>query len=238
MTGRLDGLFTPQKGHFSHFQPFRLTLSLPCLVYLSPFNTLPPLLSCSPLSRDADVQRRLRAWLLPELDCSAAENKAALNRPGAASALPEKCLTTKASRGVGCVRSGACRRIAYVQSDIGQVLSCLLFPMRDWLRTTELEGQSPQLPLCDISRLLWLLLVVTAHQGCLFHFRAKAADFFLSRGSRTEWVVSSGAIASTVIVQRCRWLQVSQEDDTWSERSISLRPWRAARWLDVFAVDT
>lgn len=60
MTGRLDGLFTPQKGHFSHRQPFRLTLSLPCLVYLSPFNS-PPLLSRSPLSRDADVQRRLRA---------------------------------------------------------------------------------------------------------------------------------------------------------------------------------
>lgn len=100
MTRRLVGLFTPQKGHLSHFKPSNsLCLSLPGSVcfYLSlpPFNSLPPSLS---LSRDADVQRRLRAWLLPELDCSAAESKAALNRPRAASALSEKCLKTKASR--------------------------------------------------------------------------------------------------------------------------------------------
>lgn len=35
MTARLDGLFTPQKGHFSHFQPSdSLCLSLPLILFL------------------------------------------------------------------------------------------------------------------------------------------------------------------------------------------------------------
>lgn len=78
MTRRLVGLFTPQQGQFSHFQHLKHTLwlSFPlslCLLLLFPCLSL--------LSWDADVRRRLRAWLLTELDCSAAQSEAVSNRP-------------------------------------------------------------------------------------------------------------------------------------------------------------
>lgn len=154
MTRRLDGLFTPQKGHFSHFQPSNwLCLSLPCSFSLS----------CS-LSRDADVQRHLRAWLLPELDCSAAQSKAASNRPRAASALSEKCLTTKASRGVGSICSWSCRRIAYVESNIVQALSC-------WVSSSLGEGQRQEYraggPECSLLikavSFIWVIWMIWQH---------------------------------------------------------------------------
>lgn len=127
------------KGIVVAFQP-------PCLP-LSPLNSLS-------LSRDTDVQRRLRARLQPELDCSVVESKAALNRPRAATALLQKQHKL--------VWSWVWRRIAYVMSRTLQ-FSVLASCISEW--RTEEENCGKQ----EIKRQLKETQVLSLKSVLFFH---------------------------------------------------------------------